>query len=998
MNTHKSISRQVVQALLVGAVFCGMVPSASQVASGNETIQKAKPLEPEQAIDSFVLAPGLKMELVACEPEVIDPVSIRFDEDGRLWVVEMRDYPTGAPEGEPPLSKIRVLEDRDHDGRYETSRVFAEQLLFPTGVQPWRGGAFVTLAGEIAYLKDTDGDGRADSKETWFTGFAEKNTQLRANHPTLGLDGKIYVANGLRGGSVVPADNPDLDPLDIRSHDFRFDPKTRTFEKIAGHSQHGMTLDDFGNRFLCSNRNPLMHVVVENWYSTRNPKYALPAVIEDVAKAGEESRIFPLGRSWTTSLLHAGQFTAACGTTIYRGTGLPSEMYGNSFTCDPTGSLVHREILKPAGGTFQGKPGRQGVEFLASHDEWCRPVDLRHGPDGALYVVDMYRAVIEHPQWMPDELRQRPDLRDGDTRGRIYRIVAEGYTNDHEKPQLSQGSSVQLVEYLNHENAWWRETAARLLLEREDLGVVNALQDAAKTAKLPATRVAALHVLKGLKSLDQMLVSQALTDSDPRVRQQATVFAEQWLNANSDLRQQVLKLARDDNSRVRFQVALSLAPMAQGEVSELAHIAQLGAEDTWSRRAVAIAAKDIAGELLIAVLNNHRWLEERVSSGENTILSELITLAGKSTTEETLLKAVEQLLAVPDSENASRIKRIALQSLFQAFQRRGTSLTALLEKAENSQLRQKVEIVFDAARQLAEQPEADVVPRSEAILLLGYDPSSLDLLTTASLEEPAQAVRLAAIGALSLHDDLEPWKIVLEEFPSMRPAVRNRILSAVIARPDRAELLFEAIENEMIRVHEIDRVSAGQLIRHRDPATRERAKKILATAVPADRAKVLSDYQKVLELSSSPEHGREVFRKQCSTCHKVGDIGVKVGPDIGDNYARKKTQLLTDILQPNRAIDSNFLSYLVLTDDGQTLSGILLAETASSITLQQEQDKKVTLSKSEIEEIRSTGVSLMPDGMEKNIPHQDMADLLSFLKNWRYLDGLTPFSENLREK
>ena len=367
-----------------------------------------------------------------------------------MWVVEMRDYPWGPAEGEKPISRISVLEDQNDDGYFESSTVFADQLLFPTGVQPWRGGVIVTLAGEIAYLKDTDGDGRADLHETWFKGFAEKNTQLRANHPTLGLDRFIYVANGLRGGQVVSAAEPEREPLELRSRDLRFDPVTRHYETVSGNSQFGMALDDFGGRFLCSNRNPLMQVVIEDHYATRNPNYALSAVVQDVALSGADSHVFPITRSWTTSLQHAGQFTAACGTTIYRGNRLPAEMVGNAFVCEPTGSLVHREVLEANGAAYRSHPGREGVEFLASRDEWFRPVDMEVGPDGALYVVDMYRAVIEHPQWMPVELQKRSDLRDGDNRGRIYRVVAVDAARPKARPQLNMSSNDELTELLDH--------------------------------------------------------------------------------------------------------------------------------------------------------------------------------------------------------------------------------------------------------------------------------------------------------------------------------------------------------------------------------------------------------------------------------------------------------------------------------------------------------------------------------------------------------------------
>ncbi|MGH7140908.1 MAG: PVC-type heme-binding CxxCH protein, partial [Pirellulales bacterium] len=425
------------------------------------------PLAPEASVGHFKLPPGVKIELAAAEPEVIDPVAVRFDEDGRMWVVEMRDYPNGPASGERPLSRVKVLEDIDGDGRFETARLFADQLLFATGVQPWHGGVIVTYSGRIDWMKDTDGDGRADLREHWFTGFAEENPQLRANHPRFALDNFIYVANGLRGGMVTSTWARTRREVSISGRDFRFEPLRGDCGAVSGNGQFGMTFDDYGNRFICSNRNPLMHVVLDERYLARNPLLAVPAVVNDVAAAGDNSHIFPISQAWTTSILHAGQFTAACGAEFYRGDALPERFFGCGFTCEPTGNLVHCETVEPAGATFVGRPEREGVEFLATADSWFRPVNLQTGPDGALYVVDMYRAVIEHPQFVPDELKQRPDLRDGDDRGRIYRLVAEGASKRPAMSKLGDVGPEKLAPLLAHRNPWYRNTAARLLYEHQ---------------------------------------------------------------------------------------------------------------------------------------------------------------------------------------------------------------------------------------------------------------------------------------------------------------------------------------------------------------------------------------------------------------------------------------------------------------------------------------------------------------------------------------------------
>ncbi len=231
----------------------------------------ASPVAPADSLQHFVLSPklDLRIDLVAAEPDVIDPVAIAFDEHARMYVVEMRDYPNGPKDGEASASRIRLLEDADGDGLFETSHVFADGLLFATGVLPWDGGVIVTVAGEIRFLKDTNGDHAADVNEVWFNGFSEGNPQLRANHPTFGPDGWIYVANGLRGGKVTtvrtawPSGNESPQTIELRDQDFRFNPRTGEAEAITGGGQFGMTFDAFGNRFICSNRNPCDHVVLE---------------------------------------------------------------------------------------------------------------------------------------------------------------------------------------------------------------------------------------------------------------------------------------------------------------------------------------------------------------------------------------------------------------------------------------------------------------------------------------------------------------------------------------------------------------------------------------------------------------------------------------------------------------------------------------------------------------------------------------------------------------
>jgi putative membrane-bound dehydrogenase-like protein len=898
---------------------------------------------------------------------VIDPVEIRFDEDGRMWVVEMRDYPSGSPDG-IRHSRISVLKDRDRDGFFETATVFADDLHFATGIQPWKGGVFVTMAGQIAYMKDTTRDDKADVNETWYTGFAEENTQLRANHPRLALDNYVYVANGLRGGTIVDAQRPGAKPLSISGMDFRFNLITRECEAVSGAGQFGLTFDDYGNRFTCSNRNPAIHVVMEDHFLKRNPLVAVSAVTQDVAKAGDASSVFPISRAWTTSNLHAGQFTAACGLEFYRGVALPAEFYGNIFVCEPTGHLVHREVVKPLGVTFCSTPAYDKAEFFASRDEWCCPVNMEVGPDGALYVVDMYRAVIEHPEWMPVELRDRSDLLDGNDRGRIYRIVPQNFQRPP-APKLSNLPSAGLVELLAHPSDWWRETAARLLFERQDKHVAPLLEHIAIHHQSPLARMHALRVLQGLDLVTEDLCSRMLNDSHPRVVEQTVAVAQPHLSRDGQLPRRLANLTAHEDARVRFQSLLS----GNAVPSPPQHRA-----DSWEVDAMLIAARNQGGTVLNEMLRKQPLLEANIANPKQFI-AKLARSAAATRDNDQMTIAVHALLS------NDTYRRVGLASVLQEARRHDASLPKLQASLTDAARHSLDQAFADARVDAADTSQPEHI-RGEAIDLLACSDESMPVLTTLAEDDSSPMIRARAIQALSLSSELEPWRRLLNRLANETPSLQAAILEGVLASSARTSLLLELVADGSIKTALLDTNRVSRLLHYRDADIKSRAQTLLADVVPADRQQALSDYQVVLTMKTKAERGRAVFQKHCATCHRIDDIGVDIAPDISDSREKSAQQLLTDIILPNRTIDSNYFSYTAITHDGQVHTGVLTAETSTSVTFRQAEGKTVSLRRSEIEGLHSNGVSLMPDGLEKLIPPQEMADLISFIKNWRYLN------------
>jgi putative membrane-bound dehydrogenase-like protein len=980
----------------IAAIVCTFLLGLSLPAWPADEVKS--PLSPADAQQLFQLADdSLRIELAAAEPEVVDPVAIRFDEDGRMWVAEMRDYPLGPPKskeggGGEPLSKIRVLTDRDGDGRFETATTFADKLPFVNGLQPWKGGVFVTLAGRVAYMKDSDGDGKMDLDETWFEGFAQENSQLRANHPRLALNNHIYVANGLRGGKVVNRRLADQPVINISGMDFRFDPLTGKAEAVSGNGQFGLCFDDWGNRFTCTNRNPCRHVVIEDRYLRASSGVTVPAVMHDVAAFAESSRIFPISRAWTTSNLHAGTFTAACGVYIYRGDLLPTEFKGNVFTCDPTGNLIHREIMQPAGPTFTSKPAYEGKEFLASPDEWFRPVNMELGPDGALYVVDMYRCVIEHPDFVPDELKNRPDQRLGDDRGRIWRIVPKvrpaGPAGLEPAPRrtsqkLSTATIADLVKLLEHPNAWQRETAQRLLVECGAPNEVETMRAIVVSDASPRTRMHALAALSAFSTKGEpsiaLLKSVLLADS-PGLQRFALTVAERT-DRSDEVEKFIEGQMQDRDAGVRFQSYLSAASL---QISAKQSLQGADQRDPWLRSALAIGLDPTRAGLLQSYAIESGFRSPRPTEPPDPTYVELLSELAVRGANRDAARAVAHATTYSLAKSGEvEVRFAALNGVLRGLARERIPVGDAWLSDELADLREWLV-------QKTGDPELALRLRQSALAVFGMLPDSATDIAAFARRENDQTIRTAAIAALARQPGAEHWQSLLDGFASDTPAARRAILEGMLANADRTKLLLDAIDAGRIKPSELDPLQAKRMLESRDAAIKERAGKLFAAATPEDRVKALADYQPAISLAADATRGRAIFEKNCAACHKIGDVGVNVAPDISDSRTKTAAQLLADILQPNRAIDNNYLGYTVRLLDGTIATGILTTETATSITLRQQGGKELVVARSEIDELRSSGVSLMPEGLERQIPQQEMADLLSFIKNWRYLDGRTP--------
>jgi len=986
--------RGAVLGCLIGLLLC-----LSQVATAQDDLARElpriKPLEPASALKSFRIHPGFHLEQVAAEPMVINPVSACYDADGRLYVVEMCGYP--YPE-KTPSGRVARLEDRDGDGRFDSRTVFLDGLAWPTGVVPYDGGVFVAVAPDLLYAKDTDGDGAADVKKVMFTGFGTENVQGLFNGLLWGPDGWIYGVTSSNGGEIRNLARPGAQPVSVRGRDFRFQPDGSAFEAVSGGGQFGHSFDDWGHRFTCSNSNHIRQIVLPAHDLQRNPALTPPSVVADIPAEGPAAPVFRISppEPWRlvrtrqraadpamrkrlppTELFATGFFTSATGITIYRGSAYPEAYRGNAFVGDVGGNLVHRKTLAVQGATYLAARADSNVEFLASTDNWFRPVNFANTPDGTLLILDMYRETIEHPWSIPEPIKQHLDLTSGKDRGRLYTLVFDGATHlAHRRPRLGHAPTAELVALLADPDAWWRETAQRLLIERRDASVVPLLKELALKRPTVLGRLHALWTLDVLAALPVALLTEGLRDQEPRVREQAARLAERRIGHDPDLLAAVLPIAADPDPMVRFQVALTLGEASSDRrtLEALGRLAVRDAGDSWTRTAVLSSVGKSAHQLVEILAAKDRFFATR--SGQ-LWLDELATLIGAGRDAVQLRRLLAPLVATGcDPDLSIRV----LVAVNRGARRAGTSVSELLQA-------DWAELIDPLSVQATEIALSDTSPerRLPAIALMGMTGARRALEVLGGLLDARQPapVQLAALQALGQVNDPAVGRLVIAHWKALSPGVRREAAELLFSRRDRLEHLLAALESRAMAAAEIDPDRLKQLRSHKDAQLRARAIKVIDNAsLPArDRKATLAAFQVAVTLEGRPERGHAVFLKACATCHRVRGEGVEVGPDLATVAGRSADDLLLHILDPNREVAPTYVNYSVATTDGRTISGIIASESAMALTLKRAEGVIDVVPRAQIEAAASTGLSLMPEGLEKGLTTQDLADLMAFVKS-----------------
>ncbi|WP_298863436.1 PVC-type heme-binding CxxCH protein [uncultured Gimesia sp.] len=977
-------------ALIVGLTVTAMSAdkekSKAKVDYSSE-MPRILPRTPEESLKSFKLHDDFQIELVAAEPLVRDPVAMCFDARGRAYVVEMPEYNDDKKEG---YSSVKLLEDTNGDGTFDKSFPFLSDITLPTAVFSYKGGVFVGAPPHLYYCKDTNGDGVSDVKELVMTGFGrDRGDEGMINSFRWGLDNKIHFSTGIDGGLVTVTGDEQKRKYNTKSRNVILDPETRTIELTTGGGQHGMSLGVWNRVFVCSNSVPMQVLMYDDRYIARNPYLAPPAAPVSIAPGGKYTKLMRISQVEPWRILRtrirsqskkgnseggkpSGFFTAATGITIFRGGAWPAKYQGNIFVGEPANNLVYLAAPKPDGLSLVAPRADQDAEFLASTDVWFRPVQFENGPDGSLYVLDMYRELIEGAPFIPEDVIKHLDPVGGQDKGRIYRIVPKGFQQPS-LPDFGKLSSEKLVALLESDNGWTRDTAQRLLFERQDTSASDKLKALVKTSDKPITRATALWSLQGLKSLDEQTLLNGLQDQNFQVRKQALQIAERH-TASPEIQRQMLTLANDDSLEVQYQAAFSLgAFQSSARNRALVEILTRNISNQWIRMAVQSSLNEGAAEVISILVKNPEFLKEQ--QGKNFLVALAVQIGAQKNTGDVKL-FMTSLEAMPSSDQ--KFSEILFRRL---LSRASASTKKVLAQSTNPRTAQLLKGMMQAAVQQAQNPKLAVKARVDAIdtLSIGKFENTKDVFEELlSVQQPLQ-VRQAAIAKLGFVNDDRVAGLILEAWPGLSPQLRMSAIETLFSRKIWLMTMLNAIKAGEVNPGDISPERVQLLKKNSDEKIRKLADSLFHKQRLTGRSDIVKAYQASLKLKGNPVNGKLVFKKSCSACHRLENVGVQLGADLKAIKDRGTEAVLLNILDPNREVKPQYVTYLLLTTQGRTITGLIKSENANSITIARADGTSDTVLRIDIDELISSKLSFMPEGLEKQINKQEMADLLAYL-------------------
>ena len=977
-------------------------------------VERIAPLTIEQVKQSIEVQPGYEVELVASEPLIKSPVAIAFDADGALWVVEMVDY---SEQENDALGRLSKLTDTDGDGVMDQAQVVAQGLSWPTALATLQKRVWVAAAPLVQEFKPQDGGLQSKwNSSTILEGLGRQNVQGLANSFHFGLDGRLHLSTSSNGGQLTVNPNSPIllpaSPANVSGRDIAFDLVTGKLSSVVGYGQHGMDFSPWGDRYVTSNSDHLQQVVA--WYLPELTDASLSKSVawrRSISADGPQAEVFRISpvESWrtirtqmrlagiSTGILEgqgraSGYFTSATGVTIYDGDQWPPAEHPIALIADVGSNLVHRKRLVRSGVASKGERIDSQSEFLRSKDTWFRPVQFSNGPDGCLYIVDMARETIEHPKSIPEPIKSQVDLTSGRDLGRIWRVKASGRPVRREPQVLTNLSTPELCQRLGHPNGWHRETASQLLIERQDIQAIPYCRKILSSNPEPLARLQALSVLASLpQGFDNATWLRSIEDPSIHVRLWSWVFANRIADLSAESTQeQSQAIAEIMQRETDLEVQMVMAVRSTLILAQDSKRAELFA--TWlNRKDPALLACD---ELRAAI--------EFASRGKAAKLlweqANWLTLLGSSNQGASYLDAMlfqmqqhGDLAAVVQAWNQSRWTdeqlKSAIDTLGRLIERRivpeGSETYLELSKFASNQLLPRIESAMkkgNTDRQAEAELGQSESQRSNVVRLLGTLPiqKRQEIFTKILSDCPSASIQSSVIE--SWVPSQPPFqKLAAEYLDGTNPLIEQSILKALIRNESGAKLLLERIEQKGQSTASIPAWVWQALRAFPNEAIKTRAQKLSPVSeVPWES--VAQKYREAWDKPGDSKLGEAHFRKLCASCHRAMDIGIAIGPSLDSYRVRPNEAIALAVAEPSREMDPKYEQQQIRTKDGEVAAGILVSSTAEQIAILTAQNQNVSISKSDVEEWKSSGKSLMPDGMLKELDPKALNDLIAFLR------------------
>ena len=965
-------------------------------------------LTPAEAIKKMTVPPGFQVELVASEPDIVNPVGMAIDERGRFWITESFEYPRREPG--PGRDRVKVAEDTDGDGKCDKFTVFAEGLNIPSAIAVGHGGVWVANAPDLLFLQDTDGDGKADKQEVIVTGFGRDDTHELPNSLTWGPDGYLYGLNGVFNYSHIKY--PKGSPHHDEKHPgwkftcalFRIHPITKKFDVFCEGTSNpwGVAFDGDGSAFISACViDHLWHLTRTGYYNRQGGPYPpFTWKIESIVK-------------------HKHQAAAYCGIHYFDSDSYPKEFREKLYMGNIHGGCINVDKLQRDGSSYFAT-GED--DFLTANDVWFMPVVQKTGPDGSLYVLDWY----DRYHCYQDANRDPKGI--DRLNGRLYRVRYKD--TPHAQPfDLAKLKDAELIELLSKNNDYMRSTAQRLLTERlaEQKPIARFNQPQAidpltkPAAELPelllklqqlaldekAPRKARMHALfaaLSLKNHDDAFLLKLLGHAEPTLRAWAVRTVGNF-EANPEVWDKTRSLATDASADVQLQVAIT----AGKEIGTLLHVLENCGEDklipqiVWQNLHPLLETR--SAEFVEQLRKNNRLK----SKGVMAILPRVIdrVLASKEASTETLATLISAVLNGQPSTSLvpAKASLLTLSQRIQSRELQGEKLEVirkLLEPQLELPIKDsrdplhfeaimiaanwKDENAIDQLFHFANTLRTDETQREQAInALAAVNSNKLMTLVQEFSNDPARSERIrgATITALAKLDYPAVGPLLVEQYPNLADALKPRAIEVLTQRAVWGKDLLNAVGEKKIPANMINVNQAQKLNTFGDKELSALLVKnwgTVRTGRDPGRQKVIDDMRTLLEKTpGDPERGQLVFNKVCGQCHKLHGNGQEVGPDITLNGRSNFDQLLSNVFDPSLVIGASYQARTVLTTDGRVISGLLAEDTPQRIVLKVQGGKLETIARGDIEELKVSELSLMPEQLEKQLKPEEIADLFSLI-------------------